>query len=99
MKTLKPLLCFNPLGGVVHQTDASTSLRETAKKVAMIGRAWCGESLTERGGVTHNIYNRQHSTMVVFHRSVPQKSKCRIRSLTFTIPLFLTITLRGSAYE
>ena len=99
MKTLKPFLCFNPLGGVVHQTDASTSLRETAKNVAMIGRAWCGESLTERGGVTHNVYNRQHSTMMVFHRSVQSISERRIKSLTFTIPLFLTITLRGAGYE
>ena len=99
MKNLKPLLCSNPLSEVVHQPGASTPLRETTKNVAMIGRAWCGESLTERGSVTHNIYNRQHSTMVVFHRSVPQTLKHCLTALSFTLPLFLTITLRGPSYE
>ena len=97
MKTLKPLLCFNPLCEVMHPPGASTSLRETVNNVAMIGRAWCGESLTERGGVTHNIYNWLHSTMMVFHRSVQTIRKRHISSLS--IPLSLTITLRGTAYE
>jgi len=85
---------FSPFSEVMHRGDASTSLRKSAQNVTNSGRAWCGDSLTERGSVTHLTYKQQHSTMMVLHRSVPQIIKHNLKNPF----LYHSLTLNGAAH-
>lgn len=59
----------NPFSRVMHQPDASTLLRHIHQVVETIGRAGCGDSLTERGSIARLGTFWQRSTMTHFHRS------------------------------
>ena len=78
---LSPLRCIY----VMHTPDARGLLRQVTQVVETLCRAWCGASLTERGGTTEKRGRQPNRMMDSGHHAVRSSTRRRLALWPFSL--------------